>query len=227
MVEGNSFNRLAVGHFAKGDRVSVTMHSDSASVSDAIEIQNSLPVITASQFIEPRLHTGVDIEIAAETLDADADQVSIRYVWRLNDEVLDGQEEAVLPGALLHRGDRVSFTAVPNDGEEDGPAYLVNEFIIPNGAPRFVTTFPLKFSNFVYRYPAWAEDPDGDPLLYQLESGPTGMTIDEQSGELHWEIKSSQDGEHRVKIIAQDTEGLEASQEFTLTVKIPEEGIQH
>jgi hypothetical protein len=227
IVEGSNSNRLAVGPFAKGDRVSVTLSTNNASVSDATEILNSLPVLTATQFVEPRLHAGVDIEIAAETTDADGDPVSIRYSWTLNGEVLDGKDESILPGSLLHRGDRVSFTALPNDGEADGPAYVANEFIIPNGAPRFVSTYPLQFSNFVYRYPAQAEDPDGDPLLYQLESGPTGMTIDRQSGDLHWEIQTSQGGEHRVKIIAEDTEGLQATQEFALAVKIPEEGIQH
>ena len=160
--------------------------------------------------------------IAAKIVDADQDPVTVRYTWMLNGEVVTSHEENRLPGKLLQRGDRVSFIAIPSDGETDGPPYVTNEFVIPNGAPRFVTSYPLQFSNFTYSYSARAEDPDGDPLLYLLESGPAGMTIDPQSGELYWEIKTSQGGEHRVKINAQDTEGLQATQEFSLTVKIPE-----
>lgn len=221
-VKGNSSNRLAPGCCVRGDRVVVSLFSALGTVSATTEILNSPPAVVATQFVEPRLHTGISIEIDAETSDADADPVEIRYSWTLNGEMLDGYQENILPGALLHRGDRVSFTAIPNDGLADGPAYVASEFSIPNGAPRFVSNYPRSFSNFLYQYPARAEDPDADPLRYRLETGPEGMSIDADSGELRWEISASQSGEHHVSISAEDAEGLKATQEFTLNVRIPE-----
>lgn len=225
-INGNSVdektNHLSADNFARGDVVSVTMTTDTTSITTTKEILNSPPRITGSQFVEPRLHAGVDVEIVAETEDADGDSVDISYTWSHNGEELFEVDGNRLPGENLKRGDRIAFTAIPNDGTIDGPTYIVNEFLVPNGAPRFVSTYPLEFSNFTYRYPAKAEDPDNDPLIYQLESGPEGMSIDPQSGELNWKIRTSQSGDYRVSITATDTEGLQATQEFTLAVTIPE-----
>jgi len=222
VVEENKSNRLPVGNYAKGDQVSVTMLSKSESVSASKKIANSPPHIIESNFVEPRLHTGVDVVIEVEVEDADGDSVETRFSWTVNGEIVTGLDINRLPGNMLQRDDRISFTAIPNDGETDGPPYTAGEFTIPNGAPRFVSTYPLKFSNFIYQYPSRAEDPDGDPLHYQLETGPDGMTIDSQTGELWWRIKTSQSGEHHVKIAAVDTEGLKATQEFNLMITIPE-----
>jgi len=214
-------NRLAAGNFGKDDRVSVSLSSEGTTVSDSITIGNSPPRIVSYDFVEPRLHAGVDIAVRAEARDVDGDTVSLRYSWTLNDEIVAGLEENILPGADLKKGDRISFTIVANDGESDGPPYQVGEFVIPNGAPHFVSTYPLQFSNFVYQYSARAEDPDNDPLRYELEAGPEGMSIDPQTGELSWEINTGQGGEYHVSIAAEDPEGLRATQEFTLTVTIP------
>jgi hypothetical protein len=221
-VEGESSNRLPVGRYSKGDRVSVTMRSDMKTVTASTIIVNSPPKIIESRFIEPRLHAGVDVEIAVETEDADGDQVETHYVWTRSGEIITGLDDNRLPGNLFQKGDRISFTAVPNDGTTDGSAFIANEFTIPNGAPRFVSTYPLKFSNFLYSYPARAEDPDGDALRYRLETGPEGMIIDPQNGELRWQINTNQGGEHHVKITAEDTDGLQATQEFALTITMPE-----
>jgi len=65
-----------------------------------------------------------------------------------------------------------------------------------------------------------ASDPDGDPLRYQLVSGPLGMSIDAQ-GMVHWSLPppESRAGEYAVKIQAADPNGGQAVQEFTLRLE--------
>jgi Putative Ig domain len=68
-----------------------------------------------------------------------------------------------------------------------------------------------------YRYQIQASDPDRDPLTYQLLSGPQGMTIDPLTGLTQWTQPVA--GTYQVVVGALDTQGLGASQGFTLTAK--------
>jgi hypothetical protein len=63
-----------------------------------------------------------------------------------------------------------------------------------------------------------AEDRDGDSIIYQLETAPSGMTIDGSTGRLVWPIPASEHGSIHVKVIALDGQGGKASQEFDLVL---------
>jgi hypothetical protein len=49
-----------------------------------------------------------------------------------------------------------------------------------------------------YTYDSNATDPESDTLTYSLVSGPDGLTIDDESGELEWETTSGDVGQHSI-----------------------------
>ncbi|MHB8861524.1 MAG: putative Ig domain-containing protein [Pirellulaceae bacterium] len=69
-----------------------------------------------------------------------------------------------------------------------------------------------------YAYQVAAQDPDGDPLSYQLTTAPVGMAMDPISGLLFWTPTSAQLGSHAVTIAVSDGRGGEATQSFQVTV---------
>ncbi len=97
--------------------------------------------------------------------------------------------------------------------------------IIPNAPPRIVST-PPEFRGGVYTYQVVAEDVDGDPLAYALAAAPPGMTINAGTGLITWNIDEKNAGSYPVEVIAQDPGGLKASQKYTLTVTMSEQGAQ-
>jgi RHS repeat-associated protein len=88
-----------------------------------------------------------------------------------------------------------------------------------NSAPS-ITSTPNLVTNLerTYSYNLTGTDPDGDLLLWSLDSSPDGMVIDAQSGALRWQPSSIQIGEHTVAVRLSDAYGLYTGQEFTLTV---------
>jgi hypothetical protein len=160
----------------------------------------------------------VDIKVKPQAVDADGDEVGFRFAWRLNGEQVDWQDGPVLAGDRLHKGDIVQLTVVPFDREDDGPPFTKLEFIVPNGPPAFVSQPPGSFRGFEYNYQVRAVDPDGDELIYSLEQGPAGMTLDGLTGQLNCSIDPGMSGEFPVKIAAADPDGLKAFQEFSLRV---------
>ena len=79
--------------------------------------------------------------------------------------------------------------------------------------PILVTTIDQQ-----YQYKVTATDPDNDPLAWVLDTAPTGMSIDEETGILLWEPTSQQVGIHDVNVRVVDAQGGFSTQGFTLGV---------
>ncbi|GEM_PF-1525877 len=74
----------------------------------------------------------------------------------------------------------------------------------PNTAPVITSVAPLRAAaNQPYQYLVRAQDADGGPLAFQLETAPAGMTIDQASGLLSW-TPSGRDVARYASIIAED-----------------------
>lgn len=69
-----------------------------------------------------------------------------------------------------------------------------------------------------YVYKPVASDPDGDPLLFDLVRGPTGMTVDPQSGAIYWVPSPKQVGTHTVALRVSDPYGGSSIQAWQITV---------
>src|SRR5262249_52635394 len=73
----------------------------------------------------------------------------------------------------------------------------------------------------LYRYDTVGNDPDGDPLAFDLPTGPAGMAVHPQLGVLVWEPTAEQAGVHPVVLRVQDGKGGFALQSFEITVSLP------
>ncbi len=71
----------------------------------------------------------------------------------------------------------------------------------------------------LYAYNLTGTDPDGDPLLWTLDSAPAGMSIDPRLGTLRWTPTADQFGSQSVVVRAIDGQGGYATQSFTVTVR--------
>jgi len=208
--------------FLRGDEITVTVSVNGKSYQATTVVANTPPKVLAVSFVDPQVHAGADIAVVPEGVDADGDPIEYHYTWSINGEAIPGLDAPVLPGDRVRKGDRIGLQVVPGDGTEDGNPVQGEEFVVPDAPPRFVSVPPLDFKGSVYRYEARAADPDGDPLVYSLESAPTGMRIDPGTGRLEWNVGKEQTGEHVIRISVQDDEGMRAVQEYTLKISITE-----
>ncbi|MCK7592298.1 Ig-like domain-containing protein [Pseudomarimonas salicorniae] len=88
-----------------------------------------------------------------------------------------------------------------------------------NRPPSFISTPPGAVTvgeTFVYAIEA--TDPDGDVLTLRMPVAPSGMSLNEASGEIRWVPTSAQLGTHEVRIEADDYRGGVAYQTFTIVV---------
>ena len=89
-----------------------------------------------------------------------------------------------------------------------------------NAPPRIISNpVPFAVVDAEYRYDVKAVDPNGDTVIYTLEQGSIGMSINNFTGALRWEPTESQIGEHEVIVEARDAQGGVGRQKFTVTVR--------
>ena len=208
----------------RGDAVSVEiwphdgMVEGSPFTTEPIVVGNSPPVV-AHLVIEPEsVSSGFRVQARADISDVDRDLIRVSYRWWKNDALVQEGDEAELDTAGFSRGDTVSVEAVPFDGAQKGTAVRSVPIRVGNISPRIVSAPAKSIVNNRYDYQVEATDAESDAITFSLETAPPGMTIDEHKGSVSWQISPDQIGVHKVKILAKDSQGAVAFQEFDLNL---------
>jgi YD repeat-containing protein len=169
---------------------------------------NNPPVIVSSAPTSIQLGHLYRYQIVA--VDPENDPLTYRIVTSPSFASVDAFGMLTWSPAWYHVGSR-RFVV----GADDGRGNLVTqEFAIDvttessNRAPVIVST--PGHSAIVaeqYQYDALALDPDNDPLLWYLETAPSGMSIDPMTGSIYWTPRSGQLGVHDVRVVVSDGQG--------------------
>lgn len=224
VIDGATGASLDPTHFAKGEQVSVdvTLADSSGAVAHewtaSTDVVNSAPQITTASLVPGTVSGAAVIQATVQSADPDGDNVTYAYKWFKNDDSAPIGTDSSFPVKSLGQGDRVSVEVVANDGQSDSPPFRSQTFAIDNRAPEF-TSQPRapKPSDTEFRYQASAADLDGDPLTYQVVSGPSGMTVD-PTGMVVWPLpaQDQRKGDYPVELKVSDPKGGQAFQEFSV-----------
>jgi len=147
--------------------------------------------------------------------------IKFYYRWKVNNAILDGQEEAELDGSAvgLKPGDEVMVEVSP---ETEYPEIWYNSpsVKVRNRAPEFSDQGKIWLDGKMLYFKASAFDPDGGSITYQLLEAPQGAQID-ASGMVKWTVPSGFQGEVNFKVQAKDTNG--GTNEITGAIQLSEQ----
>jgi hypothetical protein len=186
-------------------------------LSDTVQIKNSPPVLTSARILPVTFRPGDTLFIEPVVNDPDGDEIIITYEWTLNREPA-GNNKSI--GKVLKRGDKVSVTITPYDGEDYGESATVRR-TVENMSPMIKEDDTSTFDGKVYTFRVSATDPDGDPLTYSLKSAPDSMYINKGTGDVTWDVPPDFTGEVPVVVAVSDGMQGEATRELTLIIEAP------
>lgn len=224
-ISGENRESLKSGNFRRGDfiRVKVIPSNGKADgepfLSGPVKILN-MPSVVEEVYIEPKLpYASGDLKAVVKGSDPDGDSINYLYKWDKNGIVLSGEEADILRANRFKKGDTVTVTVTPNDGEASGKPKKSEGILIANSPPIIVSSPPTNVKGNTYTYQVKAEDPDGDPILFSLKTAPKGMTINKETGLIQWEVSKGDRGDHLIEIEATDPEGAKGFQRYTLDIQ--------
>ena len=224
-ISGENKEALKSGSFRKGDLIRVKVTPSDAKIdgkpflSDPVKILNSPPLIQEVR-IEPKMASARDhLRIYVRSLDADGDFVYYGYQWEKNGAPLDEEKAETLERARFKKGDSIAVMVTPDDREAQGSPKKSEPLIISNSPPVIISSPPTSTEGGAYVYSVKASDPDNDPILFSLKSGPKGMEVDKKLGLIRWQIGPEERGPHLIEIEASDNSGAKSVQRYTLKVE--------
>jgi hypothetical protein len=229
LVQDNNSPILDPGCFKKSDHVRLdVIPSDASQIGKPYQcaevvIGNRPPLVRSITLVPVNapVNTVVTAEVVGE--DPDGDAVSYTYQWGVNGKyVTDPGKEKTFRTTGLHKKDRLYVTVTPSDGDSIGEPRASDISILSNSAPVITSTPNYAVSDNIYTYQVSANDPDGDPLTYDLVKSPPGMTIDHATGLIRWEVPRTVTGKQEffVKISVDDGDGGNVSQEYSLFIEM-------
>lgn len=226
LVQGETGSQFPPEKLQRGDRLSAEVTpSDGRSTgapykTQSVQVGNTLPFV-ARVGLPEQIRPGDTVKVEAEIKDVDNDEVHVLYQWWKNKVVVAETEVPSLDTTGFVRGDVLGVTVIPRDAGGEGRKISPPPVVIGNSPPRF-TSRPLPVAQRgVYEYSLKAVDAEGDPISFDLQMAPPGMTIDKKAGLISWKVPADLSGAYRVRVVADDGQGGSSSQEFELTVSSP------
>lgn len=180
---------------------------------------NTPHVITSSPGIQAVVGLPYQYRVSAQ--DADGDDVVLSAPTLLTGMTFDAATGVLnwTPTASQLGPRTVSILANDNRGGTFTQTFTVNVVGTARNQTPTITSTPRTQTQIDqnYVYLVVATDPNGDPLTYQLENPPPGMTIDAE-GIVRWLPTSAQAVTHTIGIRVADGRGGSAVQSFDLQV---------
>jgi hypothetical protein len=225
-VPGEVRSELPAALLKPGDRVTVWISPYDGKVwgeevgSGPVEIRDTAPSIAGIELAPRPCFPGDTLRVQTSVRVFGESRVSLRYVWYLNGEEVEGASEKEFSTRGFKRGDRILVKVFPGSSAGDGEVGASEEVVLQNRPPKIVSRPPQKLADpGRYRYAVRAEDPDGDRLSFRLEGRvPPGMRIDPQSGVLEWSFSEAPRESVQVDIRVSDGQGGEARQNYDFTI---------
>ncbi|NWG03869.1 MAG: hypothetical protein HXY44_13545 [Syntrophaceae bacterium] len=221
---GENKNTLKGGSFKKGDLLQARVTPSDGKVegtpflSAPTKIVNSPPVIQ-EVWIEPKIAYATDqLKVNIKSSDLDGDFIFYTYQWEINGNVLNDERGEFLEKGHFKKGDSVVVKVTPDDRETLGIPKKSEPLIISNSPPVILSSPPTSVEKTTYLYQVRAADPDNEPILFHLKTGPKGMQMDEKTGLIRWEIRKEYQGTHPVEIEVSDDSGAKTIQRYTLAI---------
>ena len=209
----NREDRLAVEVIPHDGKV-----SGSPVRSGSVVVGNTPPTIRSVTIQPSGAKVGDRLVATVDGSDMDGDDVHYTYRWSHNNRLVVEGKEGTLDTTGFSRGDAIAVSVTPHDRGSHGKEQLSDLLTLANSPPKFTSSAQGGLAQGQFSYTASAEDPENDPLIFALESAPSGMAIDEKTGRIQWKAPASSAAVYRVKILVKDDHQGWASQEFDVTL---------
>jgi formylglycine-generating enzyme required for sulfatase activity len=146
-----------------------------AVTSAAATAANTPPVVTSVSLTTSAVRTNDTLTANAVTTDADADTVTLAYLWSVNGTAVSGATTSSLSGATsFQKGDVVGVTVIPNDGASSGTAVASSTVTVLDTAPTepgvaLRPEVPELGEGLTCSVGSPGTDDDGDAITYDFE----------------------------------------------------------
>ena len=226
-LDGQTAPTLPVSFLKQGDIVKVEIVPDDGKERGPIyrtagaTVGNTPPIITSLSVGPQPAKPGDKLEALVTADDPDHDSYSLSFRWWRNGAVAKEGDESFLDTTGFSRKDVVVVEVTSRDETATGSPIESEPLVLGNSPPTIMSTPSVSAGRERYEYVVKAIDQEGDRIRYRLEIAPPGMRIEGDTGHIAWQAAPELTGTYKVRVVAEDTQGGIAFQEFDVTLPSP------
>jgi hypothetical protein len=223
-IAGQTHSTLPPDILKRGDAVSVTVIPDDGKArgdvyrTKVVPVVNTPPHIASLSLELQSIKPGDVVKVQVEVNDPDQDRIELSYRWWRNGTVIKDEEEPEIVTAGFSPEDVVVVEVTPRDASAQGKTIKSDPVHIGLAPPTIVSVPPTTTSHDRFEYIVKAVSSHGELLRYRLESAPSGMVIDAETGHITWHVPEEISGTYKVRIVADNGKGGTAYQEFEISI---------
>ncbi|BCM92682.1 hypothetical protein IAD21_04564 [Abditibacteriota bacterium] len=196
---------------------------DSAPATIAITVVHVNAAPTATVILAPASPmTTTVLQATATGSDADGDTVSLAYVWKKNDVVIEGAIGSTLDlgvGGNGDKGDVISVAVTPGDGQVSGEPATASTTILNSPPVLAATTFNGRENTPLVGQGLIGQDADGEELTYSVTKTTLYGTLKlESDGTFNYTSKPNWNGTDKFTVSAKDGSGATNTATITLVI---------
>lgn len=226
-LDGQTASTLPVSFLKQGAIVSVEIVPDDGKTRGALyrtaaaTVVNTPPIISSLSVRPQPAKPGDKLEVLVEADDPDHDRFELSFRWWRNATVVKEGDEPALNTTGFSPKDVVIVEVTSRDWMATGKPMKSEPLMLGNSPPTITSIPSSPDGRERYEYVVKAFDPEGDNIRYRLETAPPGMTIEADTGHIAWQAAPELTGTYKVRVMAEDTQGGTAFQEFDVTLANP------
>lgn len=181
--------------------------------------EGEVPRVKELKFSPERPETGDALKMRI-ALDGSALRAEVR-TSKNEDELgttyYDGLSEFLEVKNRFKAGDKVKVEVTPFDAQGASGVPVIRTVEIVN-APPTAKLMDQKMAANTYTARIEAKDPEGDPIVFSVKEGPSGLTVD-QKGHVNWKLGETASGTFPISISVKDSHGAEVVLSYSLGIR--------
>jgi hypothetical protein len=149
-------------------------------------------------------------------------RIAYAYVWKVNNQIIEGATGDTLNLSPFKKGDLVTVTVTPYDGDKAGFPLDSPLTLIHGISPSLDLQAPIKTKKAgePLELQLVSLHPDSDGITFSLEAPLVpGMSIDNNTGKITWIIPPNQRGTTRFGAAVEDTDKTKVTKTFDITIQ--------
>ncbi len=150
------------------------------------------------------------IKVIIEKKEPDIDY---RFQWKINGKVIENYEGDSISG--FKEDDTIGVTVTPFRKNEVGQPRFFS-LTVHSTVPKVLGISEPKTDNNIMVFKVLTEGKD--EIIYSLMEAPSGMRIDNKTGEITWNVKDVPSGRYEGKVLIKNKKGAEVLYPFSINL---------
>jgi hypothetical protein len=167
--------------------------------------KNLLPTIGKAKLQLESVDNIDKLKVIIEGKGGDKEDIKYNYEWFKNNEPVGINTDSI---SGFKKGDKIDVKITPFEDKDYGQPKILS-IEITKTTPKIIESKEISFDGNLLSYQVKAVDPDGGSLTYSLIDAPKGMSINNDTGMIYWQVKAEDYGKYNIKVKISNSNGAE------------------